>query len=257
MKRPELPELAAPAAHGGGGIEAEMRRRSRRGFLVALAAAAAAAGSWRWLLTRAPESGAPWPVRRMLRFNEAVTSRLFDPARRLPEVAAADLPPDPRLNGDVGLTSALDPDAWRLRVAGTAVALSLAELQTLPHISQRTELNCVEGWTTAAKWTGVRFADFVRRFAPGMDRYPYVGLRTPDDQYYVGLDTPSAMHAQTLLCFAINDAPLTPEHGAPLRLLIPTKYGYKNLKRIGAVSFSDQRPPDYWAEQGYDWFAGL
>ncbi len=50
---------------------------------------------------------------------------------------------------------------------------------------------------------------------------------------------------------------LATDHGAPLRLLIPTKYGIKNLKRVGTIYFTDERPRDYWAEQGYDWFAGL
>jgi DMSO/TMAO reductase YedYZ molybdopterin-dependent catalytic subunit len=55
----------------------------------------------------------------------------------------------------------------------------------------------------------------------------------------------------------MNGAPLTDEHGAPLRLVIPVKYGIKNIKRIGSIEFTDTRPKDYWAERGYDWYAGL
>ena len=57
----------------------------------------------------------------------------------------------------------------------------------------------------------------------------------------------------------LNDAngqPLTLGHGAPLRLVCPLKYGVKSIKRIGAIQFTDQRPADYWAERGYDWFLG-
>jgi DMSO/TMAO reductase YedYZ molybdopterin-dependent catalytic subunit len=68
---------------------------------------------------------------------------------------------------------------------------------------------------------------------------------------------PSAMHPQTLLAFELNDKPLPIQHGSPLRLIIPVKYGIKNLKRIGTISFSNERPPDYWAEQGYDYYSGL
>lgn len=85
----------------------------------------------------------------------------------------------------------------------------------------------------------------------------YVGLQTPDEEYYVGIDMASAMHPQTLLCYEMNERPLLPEHGYPLRLIIPVKYGIKNLKRIGSVFFSNERPPDYWAEQGYDYYSGL
>jgi DMSO/TMAO reductase YedYZ molybdopterin-dependent catalytic subunit len=67
----------------------------------------------------------------------------------------------------------------------------------------------------------------------------------------------SALHPQTLLCYEMGGRPLTPEHGAPLRLVIPVKYGIKNLKQIGTIQFTDVRPADYWAQQGYDWYAGL
>jgi DMSO/TMAO reductase YedYZ molybdopterin-dependent catalytic subunit len=74
--------------------------------------------------------------------------------------------------------------------------------------------------------------------------------------YYVGLDMASALHPQTLLVYEMEGRPLTPEHGAPLRLFTPVKYGIKSLKRIGTIRFTDERPPDFWAERGYDWYAG-
>jgi DMSO/TMAO reductase YedYZ molybdopterin-dependent catalytic subunit len=86
--------------------------------------------------------------------------------------------------------------------------------------------------------------------------YDYVSLETPDRGYYVGLDRDSAMHPQTLLCYEMGGVSLSLEHGAPLRLAIPVKYGIKNIKRIGTIRFTDTRPPDYWAERGYDWYAG-
>ena len=56
---------------------------------------------------------------------------------------------------------------------------------------------------------------------------------------------------------ALNDELLNGNHGQPLRLIIPVKYGIKNLKRIGSINFSNTRPRDYWAEQGYDYYSGL
>ena len=85
----------------------------------------------------------------------------------------------------------------------------------------------------------------------------YVELETPDKKYYVGIDMPSAIHPQTILAYEMNDKPLEPQHGSPLRLVIPVKYGIKNLKRIGKIAFSETRPPDYWAERGYDYYAGF
>jgi DMSO/TMAO reductase YedYZ molybdopterin-dependent catalytic subunit len=84
----------------------------------------------------------------------------------------------------------------------------------------------------------------------------YVSLVTPDHEYFVGWDIESILHPQTLLAYEMNGHPLTSEHGAPLRLVSTTKYGIKQLKRIGRIEFTDQRPRDYWAEFGYDWYSG-
>ena len=73
----------------------------------------------------------------------------------------------------------------------------------------------------------------------------------PDDGYYVGMNLPSILHPQTLLAYEMNGAPLTLQHGAPLRLVTTTKYGIKQTKRI-----TDERPADYWGERGYDWYSG-
>jgi DMSO/TMAO reductase YedYZ molybdopterin-dependent catalytic subunit len=81
-------------------------------------------------------------------------------------------------------------------------------------------------------------------------------METPDGDYYVGLDMASALHPQTLLCYAMNGQPLTPHHGAPLRLVMTVKYGFKSIKRIGRIAFMDERAADFWAERGYDWYSG-
>jgi DMSO/TMAO reductase YedYZ molybdopterin-dependent catalytic subunit len=87
--------------------------------------------------------------------------------------------------------------------------------------------------------------------------FKYVGLETPDKEYYVSLDMESMLHPQTVLAYEMNLSPLSTENGSPLRLIIPVKYGIKSLKRIGRIFFSDTRPRDYWAERGYDWYSGL
>jgi DMSO/TMAO reductase YedYZ molybdopterin-dependent catalytic subunit len=126
-----------------------------------------------------------------------------------------------------------------------------------------TEFKCVEGWSRIVSWKGVTLADFLAKFGTPSD---YVGISTPPDAldslgepdvYQVGLDRASAMHPQTLLCYEMNGLPLTPAHGAPLRLVSAVKYGYKSIKRIGVIELSDRRPADYWAQRGYDWYGGL
>ena len=68
---------------------------------------------------------------------------------------------------------------------------------------------------------------------------------------------PALLQSQTILCYEMNNKPLPMNQGYPLRLIIPVKYGIKHLKQLGTIYFSNQKPPDYWAERGYDYYAGL
>ena len=141
-------------------------------------------------------------------------------------------------------------------MAAGSVDLTLADLKAFPRVAQTNRFCCVEGWSTWGNWTGCRLADVAARHPPAAG-LPYVAMSTNGNGYYVGLDVPSALHPQTLLAYELDGQPLSAEHGFPVRLLIPTKYGIKNIKQMSRIAFTDQRPADYWAEQGYDWFAGL
>ena len=133
-------------------------------------------------------------------------------------------------------------------------------IKALPRVEMVTELKCIEGWSTIVHWGGARVSDFVAKYSPATEPGslpPCVSLVTPDRGYYVGWDTPSILHPQTLLCYKMNGEPLPWAHGGPLRLVTTAKYGIKQIKRIGRMAFTDQRPADYWAERGYDWYSGL
>ncbi|WP_310391700.1 molybdopterin-dependent oxidoreductase [Hymenobacter sp.] len=253
-------------------VLAEAQRRSRRAFIGLGLAGLAGLGGWGWLLARPDDAGIPRPLRQVLDVNSRLTSAYYRETRLAPEFARSRAK-TPRENGKVGLGTPLDPATWRLRVqgygAGPVREFTLADIQALPKVEMTTELKCIEGWSTVVSWGGARFSDFLARYPlatrpgraadprnPPADLAPYVGMRTPDDAYYVGLDMASALHPQTLLCYEMNGQPLTAGHGAPLRLVTPLKYGIKHLKRIGTIAFADTRPKDYWAELGYDWDAG-
>jgi DMSO/TMAO reductase YedYZ molybdopterin-dependent catalytic subunit len=262
-----LPPLTGDAA------EREMRRRTRRSFVTGAVAALAGLGAWRWLTTASREDGLPWPLRRVLRFNQGLAESLYSAGRLAPTFPDESVQGPARTNGLIGLAGEINAAACQLRIQhegrGAEQALDLQAVQSLPRTDLVTELKCVEGWSQVMHFGGARFLDFVRRFglatrsgrAPDpegnpQDLYRYVYLATPDEGYYVGLDMASALHPQTLLCDTMNWQPLTRQHGAPLRLYLAVKYGYKSLKRIGLIRFQDQRPADYWAERGYDWYAG-
>lgn len=150
-----------------------------------------------------------------------------------------------------------------------AVILRMADIMKLPAYEMTTLFKCVEGWSNIVTWKGARFSDFIERYAPITqsgdvpdvknrpgDLVPWIALETPDGNYYVAIDIQTALHSQTLLAYEMNGKPLAQEHGAPLRLFTPLKYGIKNLKRIGLIKFTLERPADYWGEQGYDYYAG-
>jgi DMSO/TMAO reductase YedYZ molybdopterin-dependent catalytic subunit len=237
---------------------------TRRGFARAGAAALGAAGGWFWLMSRSTEDEIPWPLRRMLRFNEVLARGAFRASSAAPEFTRG-AGREPRVNGLIGIDPTVDPDTWRLQVvrqgaAPAARPFSLGELKALPRVEMTTELKCIEGWSTVVHWAGARLAELAatvdRSALAGRNLARYVALETPNAEYYVGLDIASALHRQTLLAYEMNGQPLTPEHGAPLRLVIPVKYGIKSLKQIGTIRFTDSHPADYWAERGYDWYAG-
>ena len=139
--------------------------------------------------------------------------------------------------------------------------LTLHDLLQLPRQDLVTEFKCVEGWSQVARWGGIRFADLLRAYPPARNaagKLPrYVYMETPNGDYYVGYDMAVCRHPQTLLVTEMAGEPLTQLHGAPLRLHTPTKYGYKQIKRIGLIAYTDLKPDDYWTKLGYDWYAGL
>jgi DMSO/TMAO reductase YedYZ molybdopterin-dependent catalytic subunit len=160
---------------------------------------------------------------------------------------------------------------WRLIIHGLVerpTQLSLTELQTLPARTQITRHDCVEGWSAIGKWTGTplglllksaglkpnaRFVVFhCADIGPGGD--------TP---YYESLDLIDAFHPQTILAWRLNDRPLDPAHGAPLRLRVERQLGYKQAKYVMRLQVVDSLKPLYggrggfWEDRGYEWYAGI
>src|SRR5438270_1487961 len=234
-------------------VSDQLRRMSRRGFLTLGAGAVATIGAWTWLGSRAREGGLPWPLRRMLHVNEAVALSYFSTSRLNPTFPPSMITRPARINGGDGLDEHAGMAHWRLDFAGNS--LTLDDVKSFPKRSMITEFRCIEGWSTIVQWGGPRLSDVMAKFPPPATAR-YLAMSTPGGGYYVSIDMPSAMHEQTLLAYEMNGAPLTWQHGAPLRLAIPVKYGVKNIKRIGQIAYTSVRPPDFWGERGYDDYAG-
>jgi DMSO/TMAO reductase YedYZ molybdopterin-dependent catalytic subunit len=232
----------------------DISRLTRRSFLTGGIAAGAGFGTWMWIRGSFHEGGIPRPLRRAEEADDVFSRALFSDTRLARTFDAADIG-DARVNGAIGLDDDPEPD-WKLTIEG-ANPISLDQIKALPKMEEITQFKCIEGWNYIMKWGGAKFSDFAEACASGLTEKAWVGLETPDGEYYVGLDRASAMHPQTLLAYEMNGEPLTDGHGAPLRLIVPVKYGIKNLKRIGKITFTDTRPRDYWAENGYDYDSGF
>lgn len=152
-----------------------------------------------------------------------------------------------------------DPAAWRLRVDGLVrrpQEFSLDDLRAMPRTTYTVKHHCVEGWTAIATWHGVPVSAVAER-CEMLPQARYVRFDSFDSGYNNGWDLASAMHPQTILAYGMNDNPLSPAHGAPLRLYAPTKLGYKLTKYLVSMTFTAERPGGYWEDQGYPWFAGV
>ena len=199
-------------------------------------------------------------LRAMLRFDDRVQAALFNPNRLARTYPASAITPSFRFNAyyPEWQVRTVEPSQWRLQVSGLVDdkrAWSLADLRTLPQEMQITRHICVEGWSQIGQWSGVPLHLFLRRVGADL-RAKYVAFRCFDD-YWTSIDMPSALHPQTILALDFEQAPLEPPWGAPLRLRIPTKLGFKNPKYIASMAVTNDYPGGYWEDRGYDWFSGL
>lgn len=252
-------ELLRQAKSGPAISVEEFRRRSRRSFLTGAAGVVGAGAFWRWVQTQPTDDRVPSVLRSTLETNEAIWSTVSDD-RSAPEYPIERATPI-QVNGRVGIREQIDIDDWTLRVEGPdgelLDELDLAALQAMPQRDLVIEHKCIEGWSSIVHWGGVRYRDFHAPYADRIADAEYVALATPNGEYYVGWDLDAMLHPQTLLALREHGEPLDQDHGAPLRLATPNRYGIKTIKRIGVIRYTRERPADYWAERGYDWYAGL
>jgi DMSO/TMAO reductase YedYZ molybdopterin-dependent catalytic subunit len=209
-----------------------------------------------------------WLLNKALRIDDDVAEALYSRDRLVPTYTKSQI--TPLKNNYSGATP--DPGyipEWRLTLDGLASGLSVSLnvrnlLASFQVHEQITRLVCVEGWSAIAWWAGVRFDDFLHAHPP-MSQAKWARIESSvnrgawgnPDPYFVSLDLPTARHPQTLLATHLNGKPLTVEHGAPLRLVVPVKLGLKNIKAITRITYTNDEPPDYWAKRGYSRYDGI
>jgi DMSO/TMAO reductase YedYZ molybdopterin-dependent catalytic subunit len=201
-------------------------------------------------------------LKKGLGFSDWASARLFRRGNLAPTFADSELTPFEKF--PINDYDVDDPgvifENWTLTVSGAVQKpgeYTLAQVQALPRFRQNTRHVCVEGWDVIGRFGGARLSDFLKMI--GADTTARFITVTCADDYYESLDMATALHPQTLLCYEMYEQPLTREHGAPLRLTIPTKIGYKQAKYLTDLKVTNvlDGKVGYWEDQGYSEFYGL
>ncbi len=200
-------------------------------------------------------------LKKGLGFADWASARLFRPGHLATTFADSEVTPFEKF--PINDYDVDDPgvifENWTLTVGGAVKKpgeYKLDQIKALPRFRQNTRHVCVEGWDVIGRFGGAKLSQFLSLIgADTSARFVTVGCA---DDYYESLDMATALHPQTLLCYEMYDRPLTREHGAPLRLNIPTKVGYKQAKYLTDLKVTNVlERVGYWEDQGYSEFYGL
>jgi hypothetical protein len=200
-------------------------------------------------------------LKKGLGFSDWISARMFRSEHLAPVFADSEVTPFEKfpINGYDVEDPGVIFENWTLTVSGEVKnpgEYRLNQVQALPRIRQNTRHVCVEGWDVIGRFGGARLSDFLRVIGADTSA-KFVAVNCADD-YYESIDMATALHPQTLLCYEMYDRPLTREHGAPLRLNIPTKVGYKQAKYLTDLKVTNVvEKVGYWEDQGYSSFYGL
>lgn len=249
-------EDPAPAVHKApapGMTQPQFRRVSRRELLKLSPVLALGA----FAIPAAQE----FLLRKGLAFSDWASAKMFRSSHLAPTFSDSELTPFEKF--PINDYDVDDPgvvfERWTLTVSGLVQKpgeYKLAQIQSLPRTRQNTRHICVEGWDVIGRFGGTRLSSFLNLI--GADTTArFISVACADD-YYETLDMATALHPQTLLCWEMYDRPLTREHGAPVRLNIPTKIGYKQAKYLTDLKVTNVIDKvGYWEDQGYSYFYGL
>jgi len=154
---------------------------------------------------------------------------------------------------------------WRLAVEGMVAhpaSFSLAELRSFPRRSHITMIQCEEGWSYIAEWTGVQLSHILG-LVGALPEVRYVVYRSIQPDWWESIDMADALHPQTLVTYGMNGAELPVPFGGPLRMRVPRQLGYKSVKYITRLTVTDNVKQfgkglgSASPEGGYAWYAGI
>ena len=142
-------------------------------------------------------------------------------------------------------------DDWTLEVVGLCEkpkTFTLGQLKNLPPVTQTSRMKCVECWSAKAEWRGFHFSELIKLCPPQPEATGVVFHC--GDVYKEHLLLEDLKHPRTLLVTQMDGAPLSDEHGFPLRVIVPSKYGYKNPKAIVKIEYVNEVQYGTWSKIG-------
>ena len=235
----------------------------RRAFIQITAGGVGAVSVGAWGLSRVfeqPEAATPAPV-----VGDTVGTVDSPPA----EVLAGRIAPAPGTRAEITANEAfyridintrkpqLDPTSWRLELGGlvdSPLSLTLDELRAMPAVSYYHTLSCISNpiggdLISTTRWTGVRVMD-VLELAKMRSNGQELFIEAADG-FYESVSMADLLDQRTILAYEMNGAPLPEEHGFPLRIIIPNRYGMKQPKWIVNMEVLDHEGEGYWVERGW------
>jgi DMSO/TMAO reductase YedYZ molybdopterin-dependent catalytic subunit len=154
-----------------------------------------------------------------------------------------------------GSLPTFDPKSWKLSLGGHVekpTTIDYHELRSLPKVEQVSTFHCVTGWTVKnVQWGGVHLGDVLALARPKAVAHgiQFVSMEQPYVDY---LTVKQAGLHDVMLAYEMDGKPLSRAHGAPLRLIIPEMYGYKNVKWLAGINMVSKTEDGYWEQLGYD-----
>ncbi len=194
--------------------------------------------------------------------NDWASNKLFRKHHLVQTYADSEVVPFERFpyNGYDVLDPEVELENWTLTVEGLVQRpgeYTLDQIRRLPKVVQNTRHVCVEGWDAIGNFGGARISDFLN-LVGAEPSARFLEVTCVDDDYE-SVDLATCLQPQSLLCYEMYGQPLDRGHGAPLRLQLPTKLGYKQAKYLDTLRVTNvlSGKRGYWEDQGYSWYAGL
>jgi DMSO/TMAO reductase YedYZ molybdopterin-dependent catalytic subunit len=247
-------------------------RISKRKFLLAVAGGIAAVGmgylTKEIMITQTPPTNFVSNITETTRTE--TRSTLQTKTSSTSQTKAGGLPPGQREidaikrwnidhMGIVPINPKFEPDKWLLTVDGEVENKSTynwQQFQEIPTVISINDFHCVEGWSVKnCKWQGVEFKTLAEIVKPTQEaKYVFIDCA---DGYSTSLDLTDLLKDNILLATKLNDKPLEESLGAPMRLVVPDKYGYKSAMWINRITFKNKKELGFWEKNGYSYTADV